>query len=227
MRARVEKVDVLSWTKSLGQPDYHRILGWSLVLVPTVGTYVEWHYIDNFSANKCQHFEGTGRTLWSVMVPSNALKGFPSVTCERGFFFFAIKNSRFLINIGHKTAAAIDESEEYNDGVFLPFLFSWLTCGACWLSGGGLPFAHAPRFSGGVCDFGLYWFWRSRAEDLLQLFWQATGLGQVRYIEECGIQHYVRDRLIRGGKRRSVGDSALRWWWWGQCRAWCLPPWYV
>ena len=69
-----------------GQPDYHRILGRAIVLFSTVGTYKEWHYIDHFSTNKFQHFEGTGRTLWSVLVPSNALKGFPSVPCWRGSF---------------------------------------------------------------------------------------------------------------------------------------------
>ena len=72
------------WTWTYGQPDYHCIFGWALVLAPNVGTYVEWHYIDYFSANKCQNFEWTGRTLCSVLVPSNALKGFPSVPYWRG-----------------------------------------------------------------------------------------------------------------------------------------------
>ena len=69
-----------------GQPDHHRILGQALVPVPTIDTYVEWHDIDHFSANKCQHFEGTGRILWSVLVPYNALKGFRSVPCCQGLF---------------------------------------------------------------------------------------------------------------------------------------------
>ena len=30
--------------------------GKAVVLVPTIGTYVELHYIDDFSANKNQHF---------------------------------------------------------------------------------------------------------------------------------------------------------------------------
>ena len=66
-----------------GQPDYHHILGQALVLVPTIGTYVECHYIDTFNLNKCQHFEGTGCTLWNFLVPSNVLKVFPSVPCEQ------------------------------------------------------------------------------------------------------------------------------------------------
>ena len=82
------------------------ILGRALLLVITVGTYVEWHYIDQFSVNKSQNFEGTGRTIWSVLVPSNALKGFHSVPCWREYFL-AIKNTWFLINSGHKKAAAI------------------------------------------------------------------------------------------------------------------------
>ena len=65
-----------------GQPDHDHILGQALVLVPTVDTYVEWHYIEHFRVNKCQHFEEMGRTLWSIMVPSNALKGFTRAPCE-------------------------------------------------------------------------------------------------------------------------------------------------
>ena len=60
--------------------------GRDLVLVPTVGTYIELRYIKHFSAKKCQNFEGTGLTIWGVLVPSNALKGLPSVPYERGFF---------------------------------------------------------------------------------------------------------------------------------------------
>ena len=67
-----------------GQPDHNRNFGLSLVLFSTVGTYVEWYYIGNFSAKKCQHSEGTGCTLWSVMVLYNSLKGFPSVPCWQG-----------------------------------------------------------------------------------------------------------------------------------------------
>ena len=174
----------------VGQPDYHRILGQDLVLVPTLGTYIEWHYINHFSANKFQHFEGTGRTLWSVLVPYDASEGFPSVPCEQGYFF-SKKKTGVLINSGHKTAAAIDKSEKSNDGVFLPLFLYWLTCGDCWLSGGGLPSALAPRLSGGVCDFEWYWFWRSGAEDLSWLCWWATGPGRVRDIEEGGIQNCV------------------------------------
>ena len=29
-------------------------LGLALVLFPTVGTYIEWHYIENFSTKKCK-----------------------------------------------------------------------------------------------------------------------------------------------------------------------------
>ena len=63
-------------------------------------------YIDYFSANKCQNFEGTGRIFWNFLVPSNALKGFPSVPCLRELFL-SEKNTRFLIISGHKTAVAI------------------------------------------------------------------------------------------------------------------------
>ena len=85
----------------------------ALVLVPMVVFNVEWHHIDYFSVNKCQHFEGTGRTLWSIMVPSNALKGFPSVPCKRCFFFCekiqiflvtaAIKQQQRLKNLTNPT----------------------------------------------------------------------------------------------------------------------------
>ena len=144
-----------------------------------MGTYVEWHYIDNFSTIRCQHFEGTGRTLWSVLVPSNALKGFPSVPYERGCFLR--ENTGFLINSYHKKEAAIDEYDGSNDGVFLPFFLSWLSCGACWLSGGGLPFALAPHFSGGVCCFELYWFWQSGAEDFFNSVDELRGQGSQRH----------------------------------------------
>ena len=130
------------------------MLGWALLLVTNVGTYIEWHYINHFSTNKCKHFEGTGHTLWNFLVPSNALEGFPSVPCERGWFL--LRKTGFLINICHKKASAIDESEESdesNNGVFLLFLLYWLTCGACWLSGGVSPFALAPRLLEGVCMF--------------------------------------------------------------------------
>ena len=58
------------------------MLGRDLLLDPNVGTYVDRYYIEHFSANNCQHFEGTGRTLWSVMVTYSALNGFQSVSCE-------------------------------------------------------------------------------------------------------------------------------------------------
>ena len=56
-------------------------------LVPTIVTYVELRYIEHFSSNRCQHLKGLGRALWNVLVISNALKGFPSVPCGRGWFF--------------------------------------------------------------------------------------------------------------------------------------------
>ena len=81
------------------QPEYWPNLtmgvfkGRALVLVPTVDTYVEFRYIKYFSANKCQHFEGMGRTLWSVLVLSNALKGLPSAPCGQGIIFFTKKTN--------------------------------------------------------------------------------------------------------------------------------------
>ena len=105
-----------------GQPDHNRILDRDQLLVTTVGTYVEWHYIEHFSANKCQNFKWRGLTLWGVLVPYNVMKGFSSVPCERGYFF-SEKNG-FLINISHKTAAEIDESDECDNGVFLPLFLS-------------------------------------------------------------------------------------------------------
>ena len=56
-------------------------------------------------------------------MPSNTLEGFPSVPCERALFL-ARKNTGFLINSCHKTAAAIDKSDKYDDGVLLSFLLS-------------------------------------------------------------------------------------------------------
>ena len=41
-------------------------------------------------------------------MPSNALKGIPSVPCERGSFFFAIKITGVFINSGHKIAASVE-----------------------------------------------------------------------------------------------------------------------
>ena len=64
-----------------GQPGHNRIYSQSLVLFPTKVTYVELCYIEHFSANKSDKFEGIGLTLWSVMVIYNALKGFQIVPC--------------------------------------------------------------------------------------------------------------------------------------------------
>ena len=61
--------------------------GQDLALVPTIGSSVELYYIEHFSVNKCKKFEGTVRTLSSVMVLSNKLKGFPSVPIWGGCFF--------------------------------------------------------------------------------------------------------------------------------------------
>ena len=56
-------------------------LGQSLVLGPTVYTYVKYDESEHFSASKCQNFEWTERTLWSLLIQYNALKGFSSVPC--------------------------------------------------------------------------------------------------------------------------------------------------
>ena len=58
--------------------------GQYIVLVPTVGTYIELSYIKHVSVNKCQHFEGIVLTLCIFMMLYNALKGFPSVPCGKG-----------------------------------------------------------------------------------------------------------------------------------------------
>ena len=50
------------------------------------------------------------------MVPSNKLKVFPSVPYERGYLF-SKKKTGFSINSWHKIAAAIEESEKYDDGM--------------------------------------------------------------------------------------------------------------
>ena len=104
---------------------------------------------------------------------------------------FCKKRTGFFINNCHKTAEAIYEYEKYDDGVFLQFFLSWITCGTCLLSGGGLPFALVPRLSGGVSCFEWHLFWRIREEDFSKLCWQATWPGQVRGIEEGGINHCV------------------------------------
>ena len=57
-----------------------------LVLVPNVGTYVDLHYIEHFSAKKCHQFEGIVCALWRVMVLYRALKVIPSGPCWRVFF---------------------------------------------------------------------------------------------------------------------------------------------
>ena len=112
-RWKSSTAQVVYATWIFGQTDYLRILGQSLVPVTTVGTYIEWHHINHFSANKCQHFEGTGRTLWIVLVPYNAFKGFPSVPCEQEYFVskkkyrflstFSIKQQRRLTNLTNAT----------------------------------------------------------------------------------------------------------------------------
>ena len=51
----------------------------SLVIGPTVYTYIKYDQFEHFSASKFQHFERTACTLWSVLVQSNAHKGLPSV----------------------------------------------------------------------------------------------------------------------------------------------------
>ena len=55
--------------------------GRPLVLGTTVNTYVKYDQFEYFNASKYQHFERTAHTLWSLLVPYNALKGFPSVPC--------------------------------------------------------------------------------------------------------------------------------------------------
>ena len=55
--------------------------GRPLVLGTTIDTYVKHNQLENFIANKCQHFEQTERTLCIIMVQYNALKGFPSIPC--------------------------------------------------------------------------------------------------------------------------------------------------
>ena len=63
---------------------YLNIMGFGgrpLVLGPTVYTYVKYDHFEHFRASKCQHFERKAHTLSSLMMQSNALKGFPSVPC--------------------------------------------------------------------------------------------------------------------------------------------------
>ena len=57
--------------------------GRDLVLVPTVGTYIELRYIKHFSAKKCQNFEGMGRAplelmLWCYLTHQRASQVFPT-----------------------------------------------------------------------------------------------------------------------------------------------------
>ena len=49
-----------------------------LALGPTVDTYVKYDQFEHFIPSKCQHFERITCTLWSLLVQSSALKGFPS-----------------------------------------------------------------------------------------------------------------------------------------------------
>ena len=51
------------------------------VSVLTIGTYIEFYYIEVFSANKCQNFEGVSLTLWSLI-----LKVLPSVNRKQVWF---------------------------------------------------------------------------------------------------------------------------------------------
>ena len=51
--------------------------GWTLVLGSPVDTYAKYDQFEHFRAIKCQHFERTALTVWSLLVQSNALKGFP------------------------------------------------------------------------------------------------------------------------------------------------------
>ena len=70
-----------------------------------MGTYIEWYCINCFSAKFFHHFEGMGHTLWSVLVPSNGLKGFPSVPCEQDNVFSGEKIRVF------KSTAAIKQQQ--------------------------------------------------------------------------------------------------------------------
>ena len=154
-----------------------------------------------FSANKCHHFEGAGRIIWSALVPYNTLKILPSVPCEQ-VKFFLWENTSFLINRFHETAAEIEESEEFDDSLFLPSLFSWLTCVAFWLAGEGLPFSISPRFSVGVCGFESYWFWWSGAEDLSWLCWRATGWGKSDKLKKVWDRTLYRQTNQRNTKKK-------------------------
>ena len=53
----------------------------TLVLGPTIDTYVKYNQFKHFIVSKCQHFEQIARTLWILLVQSNAKKVFPSVLC--------------------------------------------------------------------------------------------------------------------------------------------------
>ena len=101
--------------------------GWPLVLGLTIYTYLKYDQFKTFSANKCQKFGRTARTLWSVMVPYNTLKGFPSVPCWRGYFL-AIKIRGFqwtgaikhqwrlcrILGVANFVAAGIIRLQSYN-----------------------------------------------------------------------------------------------------------------
>ena len=44
---------------------------------------------------------------------------------------FCVKKTGFLSHSGHKIAAAIDDNDKPENGVFSLFSLYWLTCGAC------------------------------------------------------------------------------------------------
>ena len=153
--------------------------------------------------------------LWLLLI-------YMSFSCIHKVFTNVLQKISLIIR--YKYVAAIEGSDESDDGVLLPLLFSWLTRGACWLSGGRSTFAFAPCFSGGVSGFQWKLFLRSGAEDLSRLCWRATRIGKVIDTEEGGRQNCLWDGRIRVRIRRNGGESAGRWWWWGQCHACCLLP---
>ena len=89
----------------------------------------------------------------------------------------------FFSHSGHKIAAEIGNTGKPKNGVFLPFFLSRLTCGACWLSGGGMRIALAPCLSGGVCGYTWDRSWQSGAEYLSRLCWRALDGRQTWEIE--------------------------------------------
>ena len=153
-------VFIFTLSKSYKQPEYWSNLTMGvfraqcLVLVPSVGTYSWFRYINILAQTSVRTLK-----LWNA--PSGAFWWY--LTHLKDFKVLPVGDTNCLAifkrvssNGVQKTAAAIDEFGKYDNYVILLFFLYWLTCVSCWLSCGGFPADLESSLSKIVCNFGLY-----------------------------------------------------------------------